>query len=66
MNPKLKDYLQKFNPETGDKTLLDDLRQEMKDAVPEIADSIRQREELAAKLRITSSTPSQSKEEKQD
>ena len=66
MNPKLKNYLQKFSQATGDKAMLDDLRQEMEDAVPEIADSIRQREELAAELRITASTPSQSKKEEQD
>ena len=46
MNPKLKTYLQKFRPATVDKSVLDDLRKEMKEAVPEITDSIRQREEL--------------------
>ena len=36
MNQKLKNYLQKFPPATVDKTVLDDLRQEMKEAVSEI------------------------------
>ena len=66
MNQKLKDYLGKFRPAAGDQTMLDDLRQEMEKAVPEIADSIREREELAAELRIASSKSSQSNSEKQD
>ena len=66
MNQELKNYLQLFNPATGYKAMLDDLRQEMEDAVPEITDSIRQREELAAELRIAASRPSQSKKENQD
>ena len=66
MNQKLKDYLRKFSPATEDQTMLDDLRQEMEKAVPEITDSIRQREELAAELRIASSKSSQSNSEKQD
>ena len=66
MNQKLKDYLGKFSPATGDQTMLDDLRQEMEKAVPEITDSIREREELAAELRIASSKSSQSNSEKQD
>ena len=66
MNPKLKTYLQKFRPATVDKSVLDDLRKEMKEAVPEITDSIRQREELAAELRIPASRPPQSKKQNQD
>ena len=66
MNQKLKDYLRKFSPATADQTMLDDLCQEMEKAVPEITDSIRQREELAAELRITASKSSQSNSEKQD
>ena len=66
MNPKLKNYLQKFSPAKVDETMLDDLRQEMEQAVPEIAESIRQREELAAELRIAALKPSQSKKENQD
>ena len=66
MNQKLKNYLQKFRRATVEKTALDDLRQEMKEAVPEITDSIRQREELAAELRIPASRPSQSRKQNQD
>ncbi len=66
MNQKLKNYLQKFTRATVDKTALDELRQEMKEAVPEITDSIRQREELAAELRIPASRPSQSRKQNQD
>ena len=57
MNAKLKNYLQKFRPATMDKAVLDDLRQEMKEAVPEIADSIRKREQLAAELRTAAYRP---------
>jgi len=49
-----------------DETMLDDLRREMEEAVPEIADSIRQREEVAAELRIDASRSSRSKRNKQD
>ena len=66
MNPMLKTYLQKFRPATVDKTVLDDLRKEIKEAVPEITDSIRQREELAAELRIPASRPSESKKQNHD
>ena len=66
MNPKLKKYLQKFPPATVDKTVLDDLRQAMKEAVSEITNSIRQREKLAAKLRIAPSRPSQHRKQNQD
>ena len=63
MNPRLTKYLQKFRPAKLDETVLDDLRHEMKEAVPEIAQNIRQREELAAELRIAASRPSPSKKE---
>ena len=66
MNRRLKDYLQKCTPATADQTMLDALRQEMDMAVPEITESIRQREELAAELRIAASRPSQSRKENQD
>ena len=66
MEPKLKSYLQKFRPAKVDEADLDDLRQEMKKAIPEIADSIRKREELAAELRIPASRPSQSTKGDQD
>ena len=66
MNSKLKNYLQKFRPATVDETVLDELRQEMKEAVPEIAEKIRLREELAAELRIPVSRPSEFKNQNQD
>ena len=66
MNRKLKNYLEKCSPATVDETMLDDLRREMEQAVPEIAESIRQREELAAELRIAASKPPQSNSDKQD
>ena len=66
MNQKLKNYLEKCSPATVDETMLDDLRREMEEAVPEIAESIRQREELAAELRIAASRSSRSNSDKQD
>ena len=66
MNQRLKDYLQKCTPATADQTMLDGLRREMDKAVPEITESIRQREELAAQLRIAASRPSQSRKENED
>ena len=66
MNKKLKNYLQKFPSASVDNVALDELRQEMKKAVPEIADNIRKREELAAELRVTASRPSQSKKKNKD
>ena len=52
MNQKLKDYLQKFPPAKVDQTMLDELRLGMAKAVPEIMESIRQRQKRAAELRI--------------
>ena len=66
MNEKLKDYLQQCTPATADQTMLDELRREMDKAVPEITENIRQRDELAAELRIAASRPSQSRKDKQD
>ena len=66
MNQRLKDYLQKCTPAAADQIMLDELRQEMDKAIPEITNNIRQREELAAELRISASRPSQSKKENQD
>ena len=66
MNEKLKDYLDKCTPATLDQSILDDLRTAMQEAVPEIAESIRQREELAAQFRLAGWTPSQSDTDKQD
>ena len=66
MNERLRNYLEKCSPATVDETMLDDLFREMEEAVPEIVESIRQREELAAELRIAASRPSQSRKENQD
>ena len=66
MNPELEKYLQKFRPAAVDTTALDELREEMRMAVPEIADSVRKREELAAELRIPASRRSQSRQQNQD
>ena len=66
MNQRLKDYLQKCTPATVDETALDELRREMEKAVPEIAESIQQREELAAELRIAAVRPSQSAKDRED
>ena len=66
MNQRLKNYLEKCRPVKMDETMLDDLRREMEEAVPEIAESIRQREELAAQLRIAASRSPQSNSDKQD
>ena len=66
MNQRLKDYLQKCKPATVDETALNELRQEMEKAVPEIAESIQEREELAAELRIAAAKPSQSAKRRVD
>lgn len=59
MNEKLKKYLENCSPADVDQSTLDDLRTSMEEAVPEIAENIRLREELAAQLRIAPSRPSQ-------
>lgn len=66
MNQRFKTYLEKCGPATVDETTLDHLRREMQQAVPEIAESIRQREELAAELRISRSKTVDSRRNKQD
>ena len=66
MNQRLRDYLQECTPATVDETALDELRREMEKAVPEIAESIQQREELAAELRIAAVRPSQSAKDRED
>ena len=66
MNQGLKDYLQKCTPAQVDQSSLDELRQEMEKAVPEIAESIQDREELAAELRIATAKGSQSGKDQQD
>ena len=66
MNERLKSYLEKCSPATVNQSTLDDLFCSMERAVPEIAESIKQREELAAQLRITAFGPSQSNTGEQD
>lgn len=66
MNRRLRDYLRKRTPATVDQRMFDDLRREMEKAVPEIADSIRAREALAAKLRIAASKGSPADRDQQD
>ena len=66
MNEKLKKYLGECSPATVDQSTLDDLRSAMEQAVPEIAENIREREELAAELRNAASWPSQSRWQDQD
>ena len=65
MNQNLEEYLDKCGRATVDEALLDELRREMEQAVPEIAESIREREELAAELRISASKASDSKNKEQ-
>ena len=66
MNQRFKHYLKKFKPAATDQTMLDKLRQEMEKAVPKITSNIRQREELAAELRIAASRSSQSRNKNKD
>ena len=66
MNDSLKEYLQKCVPAQVDETALNELRQEMEKAVPEIAESIQDREELAAELRIAAAKRSQSARSQDD
>ena len=66
MNQGLKDFLQKCTPAQVDETSLEKLRQEMEKAVPEIAESIQEREELAAELRIATAKGSQSAKDQKD
>ena len=63
MNKKLKEYSEQCEPATADQEMLDVLSREMDKAVPEIAEKIKQRQELAAVLRVAASSPSQSKKE---
>ena len=66
MNERLKRYVEKCGRATVDEAKLDDLRRRMELAIPEIAESIRQREELAAELRISASRTTESDRKKQD
>ena len=66
MNQRLKDYLQKRAQAPVDREMFEELRREMKKAVPEIADSISAREARAAELRIAASKPSRSRKPERD
>ena len=55
MNERLKAYIDKCGRAPVDEAKLDDLRKQMEQAVPEIAASIKQREEFAAELRLSAS-----------
>ena len=66
MNEKLKSYLEKCSPAMVDQATLDDLRIAMERAVPKIAASIRQRQRLAAHLRVAASKPPQSDTDTRD
>lgn len=52
MNERLKSYLDRCSPAPADQSMVDDLYDEMEEAVPEIVENIRRREELAAQLRM--------------
>ena len=66
MKRRLKNYLRNRTPASVDREMFDELRREMKKTVPEIAESIRAREALAAELRIAASKPARSKKQEQD
>ena len=66
MKRRLKNYLQKRTPASVDREMFDELRREMTKTVPEIAESIRAREALAAELRIAAAKPARSKKQEQD
>ena len=66
MDQRLKEYLKKCGRATLDESVVKDLRRLMEQAVPRIVKSIRQREELAAELRISSSRRTESKSERRD
>ena len=66
MDEKLKSYLEKCSPATVDQSALDDLRTAMEQAIPEIAESIRQQERLAAHFRMAASRRPQSRTENQN
>ena len=64
MNKRLEDDGKKYDSGTAEEAMLADLRRQLKQAVPEIAESIRQREELAFELRISASKTVKAEEEK--
>ena len=51
MDRRLREYLSTLTPAEVDQTMLRELRQGMKDAVPEITQTIREREQRTAELR---------------
>ena len=66
MDEKLKRYLEKCSPAMVDQSALDDLRTAMEQVIPEIAESIRQQERLAAHFRMAASRRPQSRAENHD
>ena len=60
MDEKLKSFLDECTPAAVDQTTIDDLLGAMERAVPKIAESIRQRQRLAAHLRLAASKPPRS------
>lgn len=66
MDEKLKSYLEKCSPATIDQSTLDNLRTAMEEAIPEIAESIKQQERLAARFRTAASRRPHSRIENQD
>ncbi len=66
MDEKLKRYLEKCSPAAVGQSTLDDLRTAMEQAVPEIAESIRQQERLAAQFRMAASRRPQPRTENHD
>ena len=66
MDENLKSYLEKCSPAKVDQSTLDDLRTAMEEAIPEIAESIRQQERLAARFRTATSRRPSSRTENQD
>ena len=51
MDKKFKDYIEKQTPAPINQELIDDLRDSMESAIPEIIEAIRKREELASIIR---------------
>ena len=51
MNKGLREYLDKCTPAEIDQDIIDELYQAMKDAIPEIAEAIKERERLADQYR---------------
>ena len=64
MDERLRAYIDKCGRAAVDDAQLNDLRKQMAEAVPEIAESIRQREEFAAELRLSASRSTESDRKK--